>query len=73
MDAKRDQHLAAKNRADEFGYDYKNKLLGSVDETMNNLFNPTLEKFTQFATQLESDNKKLLEDKQHLQIILKQL
>jgi len=73
IDAKRDQHLAAKNRADEFGYDYKNKLLGSVDETMNNLFNPTLEKFTQFATQLESDNKKLLEDKQHLQIILKQL
>jgi len=40
---------------------------------MNNLFNPTLEKFTQFATQLENDNKKLLEDKQHLQTILKQL
>jgi len=73
MDSKRDQHLAAKNRADEFGYDYKSKLLGSVDETMNNLFTPTLEKFTQFATQLESDNKKLLEDKQHLQTILKQL
>jgi GTP-binding protein EngB required for normal cell division len=73
IDAKRDQHLAAKNRADEFGYDYKSKLLSSVDETMNNLFNPTLEKFTQFATQLENDNKKLLEDKRHLQTILKQL
>jgi len=73
IDAKRDQHLAAKNRADEFGYDYKSKLLSSVDETMNNLFNPTLEKFTQFATQLENDNKKLLKDKQHLQTVLKQL
>ena len=73
INAKRDQHLAAKNKADEFGFDYKNKLLGSIDETLNGLFNPTLEKFIQFSKQLKNDNNKLIEDKQKLQNILKQL
>lgn len=73
IDAKRDQHLAAKNKADEFGYDYKNKLSGSVTEALESLFNPTYEKFIQFANQLENENNQLLNDKQRLQNILQSL
>ena len=73
LDAKREQHLAAKNKADEFGYDYKNKLLTSIDESLNTLFIPTLEKLIQFSNQLKSDNTKLLDDKHQLQSILRDL
>jgi len=73
IDEKRDQHLSAKNKADEFGYDYKNKLLRSVDEILSKLFNPTLDKFSNFAIELENDNLKLINDKQKLQNIVNSL
>ncbi|MEA1955890.1 MAG: GTPase [Campylobacterota bacterium] len=73
VDEKREQYLAAKNKSDEFGYDYKNKLFSSIDESLNGLFNPTLEKFTQFSKQLDSDNTKLLKDKHQLQSFLRKL
>jgi GTP-binding protein EngB required for normal cell division len=73
MDAKREQHLGAKNKADEFGYDYKNKLLASVNESLDSLFNPTLENLLKFSQKLDNDNTKLLNDKNRLTTILNNL
>lgn len=73
IDVKREQHLAAKNKSDEFGYDYKNKISKSVNESLNQMFDPTLEKFTQFSNQFKTNNMKLLEHKENLQNVLKKL
>ena len=73
LEAKRSQHLAAKNKADEFGFDYKNKLLTSTEESLNNLFDPTIKNLMQIAQQLQIDNDILLQDKQFLQQVLSQL
>jgi len=73
VDEKRQQHLSAKNKADEFGYDYKNKLLLSVDNKVAEIFTTTLNNLVKLSLQLSSDNKKLLNDKKMLQNILDRL
>ena len=70
IDAKREQYLAAKNRADSFGFDYKNKLLTSVNTALNNLFDSTLKELVEFSKKLENNNNKLIEDKKELKNIL---
>ena len=73
MDSQRSQRLAVKNKADEFGFDYKNKLFAGVEEQLNNVFNPTLDKFSKLSGDLHSSNKQLLEDKKALQNLAEKL
>ncbi len=73
LEARRLQHLAAKNKTDEFGFDYKNKLLLSTEESLNNLFDPTIKNLMQIAQELQTDNDKLIQDKQLLQQISNKL
>ena len=73
LEARRTQHLAAKNKTDEFGFDYKNKLLLSTEESLNNLFDPTIKNLMQIAQELQTDNDKLIQDKQFLQQISNKL
>ncbi len=70
LDEKRSQHLAAKNRADEFGMKYKEQAMESVKRNMDSVFVGLIQNFKEFADKLQSDNKKLLEDKKRLQGIL---
>ncbi len=73
LDAKRQQHLSAKNRTDEFGINYKNNLIQNVDTNLDETFTTLIQNFIIFASKLTSENSKLLQDKKKLQNILNRL
>jgi hypothetical protein len=73
LDAKRLQHLNAKNKSDEFGIEYKDKLLASVNQNIDNTFSKLIVNFIDFSKNLETKNIKLLDDKSKLQDILNRL
>jgi len=69
IDEKRSQYLAAKNKTDEFGFDYKNQLISATEESINSLFDPTIKNLINLSKQLKTIDDKLLEDKESLQKI----
>ncbi|MEA3522415.1 MAG: GTPase [Campylobacterota bacterium] len=73
LDAKRQQHLSAKNRTDEFGINYKNDLILSIDTNLDKTFTNLIQNFINLASKLDGENSKLLQDKEKLQNILKNL
>jgi len=73
LDAKRAQHMAAKNKTDEFGIAFQEQVLSYVAENVNNTFTNLIQKYIAFSNQLETENKQLIEDKRKLQQILDQL
>jgi len=69
LDEKRAMHLSAKNKADEFGMDFKGSLLNKVNENIDHTFTNLIGKFMDFSSKLESNNEQLLKDKITLQNI----
>ena len=70
LDAKRQQHLSAKNRTEEFGIKYKNDLMDGIDINLDKTFNELIQGLINLANKLEGKNSKLLKDKEHLHGIL---
>lgn len=73
LDEKRAMHLSAKNKADEFGMNFKDNLLSKVNENVDNTFSNLIERFIDFSNELDSENIQLVNDKIKLQNILKSL
>lgn len=73
LEQKRALHLAAKNKADEFGITFKDNLLQNVNKNMENTFGILINEFIKFSKQLEKENTKLLEDKNKLLVIASNL
>ena len=73
LDAKRQQYLSAKNQTDEFGMRYKDNLIESIDKNLEQLFMTLINDFKTFSKKLESEELKLLNDKNRLEDILHQL
>ncbi|MEA1954705.1 MAG: dynamin family protein [Campylobacterota bacterium] len=73
LDAKRQQRLSAKNKTDEYTINYKNNLLQSIDTNLDKTFTKLIYDFVELASKLDGENSKLLQDKEKLQNILKNL
>lgn len=69
LDEKRAMHLSAKNKADEFGMNFKDNLLNKVNENVDNTFTSLIRQYMDFSNKIESENEQLLEDKITLQNI----
>ena len=70
LDAQREFQLSAKNKSNEFGYEYKMQLTKKIDESIEAIFDSPIEKFVSLSEKLQNDNQKLLEDKGKLTQIL---
>jgi len=73
LDAKRQQHLSAKNKTDEFGINYKNSLFQNIEITLDKIFTGLIQDFINLASKLDGENSTLLQDKSKLQNILNSL
>jgi len=73
LSARRQQHLSAKNKTDEFGINYKNSLFQDIETTLDKTFTGLIQDFINLASKLNGENSKLLQDKSKLQNILNSL
>ena len=73
VDAQRDFQLSVKNKANEFGYEYKIKLNNTIDDSIKAIFESLVKKFVNLSQKLQNDNQRLLEDKSRLTQILNKI
>lgn len=73
VDAQREFQLSAKNKANEFGYEYKTKLTQTINESIKAIFESLIEEFVSLSQKLQNDNQNLLKDKNRLTQILNNL
>ena len=69
----RAHHLAAKNRAKEFGYTFKNNLNDSIERSVNELFNPLINDYMVLSKSLSNTLDQLSLEKKKLQAIINDL
>lgn len=69
----REQHLAAKNKADEIAMSFKGSLFSSINDSVSAMFDDFTATYVEISKQLSSDNEKLLQDKKDLQEILNKI
>jgi len=69
LEAKRAQHLSAKNQASAFGMDFKAQLIQNIKNNLDANFGQLIQDFVSFSSKLENENNQLLEDKRKLQAL----
>lgn len=73
VDAQREFQLSVRNKANEFGYEYKVKLTQTIDKSIKAIFESLTEEFVSLSQKLQNDNQSLLENKSKLTQILNNL
>jgi len=73
LEAKRAQHLSAKNQSDVFGMDFKVQLLQNIHDNLDANFDPLIQNFIGFSNKICNENDLLIKDKEKLQTLLSEL